>query len=75
MLTQDEHRLVETLADVANQFAQVIGDGHTRVADADEVTAIIHCLQDKVLAQAAARLYPEKYRLLGGVVSREGVSV
>lgn len=65
-LTDDEHALIDLLCDVTDGFSNVIGsDPFVREQDAAEVIAHIHALQDKVLAQAAARLYPDRYRLMG----------
>ena len=46
----------------------VIGNGPSREGDLSEMCAMIHGLQRAVLKQAAARAYPDRYRLLGGVI-------
>lgn len=66
MLTDLEHEVVDDLAKVYNKFCKLVGLGVTRRDDLNEIAMLLHGLQDKVLAQAAARLYPEKYRLMGG---------
>lgn len=68
LLTTDERRAVELLADLSRLFGRIVGDGSTRQDDLYELTASIHVLQNAVLAQSAARAYPELYRLLGGTV-------
>lgn len=67
-LTDDERRVIDLLAEAAELFGEIVGDGETREADLAEIAAHIHALQNAVLAQAAARLYPNDYRLMGDVV-------
>lgn len=66
MLNDAEADLVADLAMITDKFRAIMGDDEA-VANADmtEVVAHVHALQDKVLAQAAARMYPTKYRLMG----------
>jgi hypothetical protein len=45
---------------------EVIGDGPARFGDVAEVTHAVHVLQHAVMAQAAARAYPDLFRVLGG---------
>jgi hypothetical protein len=66
VLTELEHEVIDDLAKVYNKFNMLMDHGDSRRDDLVEVAMLIHGLQDKVLAQAAARLYPAKYRLLGG---------
>jgi hypothetical protein len=47
---------------------EVCGNGLTRDADLAELTADVHRIQRLVMAQAAARLYPGEFRLMGGVI-------
>ena len=64
-LTDDEHAAVTACADAWAAICKVVGDGPTRAADLREVVARIHALQHFVMAQAAARCYPDRYRLAG----------
>lgn len=66
LLTQAEHNAVTTAALLANQLAEIVGDGPSRAGDLAEAVHHIHAVQRMILAQAAARAYPERYRLLGG---------
>jgi len=78
LLTEAEHKLMDLLGEVADRFRMAILDSSTEdgnardhrpeIADFDwnEVAAIIHQLQAKVMSQAAARTYPDRYRRLGG---------
>lgn len=66
-LTQYEHHAVELAGDLYTFIAQrVAGDGPSRDDDLAELRAHIHGIQHAVMAQAAARLHPHRYRLLGG---------
>lgn len=65
LLTADEHQVVEDLGAVAGQIRSLCGDGPVATGDWKELAAAIHVLQFRVLAQAAARAYPDRYRLLG----------
>jgi len=66
LLTPAEHALVEKLAEVWNDFNAICGNGPARHGDLTEACAHVHALQQAVLKQAAARAYPDRYRLLGG---------
>jgi len=66
MLTDDERKAIQMTAGLWNQLCRVVGDGRTRDADMAELCAHIHAIQQAVMSQAAARAYPETYRLLGG---------
>ena len=64
-LTDAERTLVADLAHCYNQFSNISGSGSTRDADLSEIADKIHQLQAIVLAQAAGRIYPTQYRLIG----------
>lgn len=65
LLTADEHAVMEITADLWNGLCRIAGRGKTREADLTEACAHVHAIQHMILAQAAARAYPEHYRLLG----------
>lgn len=65
-LTDDEHRAMTLTVDLATLLAEIISDGEARTSDYAELAAHLHVIQNAVLAQAAARAYPGRYRLLGG---------
>lgn len=65
LMTADEHLAMRHSADLANALARVIGDGPTRDQDLGEAFALVHGIQHLVMAQAAARAYPDLYRLAG----------
>lgn len=69
-LTDREKELMATISEVAKGFLDVIGplSGSPAKEDYHEVVLHIHALQNMVLAQAAARCYPHKYRLMGNLV-------
>lgn len=64
-LTPAEHIALDSLADLARAFIDIVGHGPTRHADLTEAYQHIHVLQNMLLAQAGARAYPGTYRLLG----------
>jgi hypothetical protein len=65
LLTAKEHDIIWRLGSLWRDFIYIIGDGPQAGPDLDEVTIHIHALQYTVMAQAAARAYPDKYRMLG----------
>jgi len=75
LLTLEERVIVGTLANLAGQIYQVIRDGapigphddwtRSMTADWAEAAFHIHGLQRMMLAQAAARAYPQMYRAIG----------
>lgn len=69
LLTEDEHRALDLTAELANLIVTIIARGNIREDDVNEAVFHIHALQRMIGSQAAARAYPERYRLLGGVVS------
>ena len=46
----------------------LIGDGPTSAADWAEILPHLHALQQAVMAQAAARTHPGRYRKLGETI-------
>lgn len=65
LLTEDEFSVLTLTARVANLLSQVVDYGPTRVNDLNELLVYVHNIQHAVMAQAAARAYPERFRLLG----------
>jgi hypothetical protein len=66
LLTADEHEAIDLTGRLANLMDRIVGEGQTRTADLNEVVQRIQAIQHMILAQAAARAYPDRYRLLGG---------
>ncbi len=64
-MTEKEHQAVRMAADLYNLLHDIVGTDLSREADMKELATHIHAIQNAVLAQAAARAYPSKYRLLG----------
>lgn len=60
-----EHECISKLAEAINLMASIIEDGETRDFDMGEAVLHIHALQNMVLSQAARRMYPDRYRMLG----------
>lgn len=71
LLTSDEMKVNDLLAEAYNLACKVITNGPTSHYDAQEFAHHIHILQNMILAQAAARAYPHKYRLMGGTVPKD----
>lgn len=67
LLTEAEHRAMDLTAELWNLLCKdVIGRGPSRAGDLRELIGHIHAIQHTVMSQAAARAYPDRYRLLGG---------
>jgi hypothetical protein len=64
-LTSEEQHCMRMLSEVADLMSRIIGHDTTRAGDWNEAATHIHNLQHMVMAQAAARAYPDTYRLLG----------
>lgn len=71
LLTEDERRAIELAGELYGVLCKVVGDGPPREGDLAELCSSIHVVQRAVMAQAAARAYPEQYRLLGEVLQGE----
>ncbi len=69
LLTEEERDLISLLGNCFNAFTRIAGDGPTREADIGEFCSLIHHLQQYVMSQAAARAYPDLYRLIGETLS------
>lgn len=66
LLTEAEHRAMDLSADLWNLLCQIVGsDAQVRCPDLTELAVHVHAIQNAVLAQAAARAYPSKYRMMG----------
>lgn len=64
-LTKEEHEAMDLTVQLYNLLCgSVIGGGPSRAGDVMELAQHVHNIQNMVLAQAAARVYPQ-YRLLG----------
>lgn len=67
LLTETEHEFMQATVQLINLYRRICGSGPTLQGDLEEFCADIHKIQYRVLAQAAARAYPDRYRLLGEV--------
>lgn len=66
LLTPAEKSVLDTIARVWGQISTyVIDDGPSRDNDLLELGVHFHAIQNMILAQAAARAYPDRFRLLG----------
>jgi hypothetical protein len=66
LLTAEEHEAIDLTGQLAILMGRIVGEGPTRTGDLNEVVQRIQAIQQMILAQAAARAYPDRYRLLGG---------
>lgn len=64
-LNASEHEAMQLSAQLWNKLVELVGHGPSREADLRELGSHIHAIQHAVMAQSAARTYPERYRLLG----------
>ena len=69
LLTDQEHRAIEKLGEVAGLMNGGLA------ADVNEWVDKIHQLQHTIMSQAAARAYPKRYRLFGKRAEEERVLV
>lgn len=66
LLTPDEHRALDLTAELARLLlGSIVIDGPARDQDLGEAITHVHSIRHTIMAQAAARAYPEQYRLLG----------
>lgn len=65
LLTDLEQETIEALGNIWNNLCLIVGSGLCRENDLAELVIPIHTLQRYIMGQAAARAYPDQYRLLG----------
>lgn len=65
LLTVEEHRAMDLMAQLWDTVCELVPAGSARDTDLGELAVHVHAAQRTILAQAAARAYPERYRLLG----------
>ena len=64
-LTDAEHAIAAKVEDLAQDLMELVGEGPTAGDDWNEILPHLHALQQTVLAQAASRAHPGRYRMLG----------
>lgn len=67
-LTDHERAVIDQVGSLAHDFMDLVGDGDTAADDWAEILPHLHALQQAVMAQAAARTHPGRYRLLGQTI-------
>lgn len=71
MLTGDERKAVRLAGELYSHIAyRVCGAGPARDDDLAELRRAVHEIQHAIMAQAAARLYPAEFRLMGEAIGR-----
>lgn len=68
LMTAKEHEAMAVTAHLWNLLTGIVGFGETRSGDLNELVVHLHAIQRAIMAQAAARAYPESYRLLGRTI-------
>lgn len=66
LMTPVEHDAIQKAGDLMGILSSIAADGPARPGDLAEVASHVHGIQRAVLKQAAARAYPDRYRVLGG---------
>jgi hypothetical protein len=64
-LTQQEKVVIAMAGSIMSRVSDIVGDDRSRSGDLREILGAVHLIQNTILAQAAGRLYPDQYRLLG----------
>lgn len=75
LLTEAEHRAMDLTVELVRTLAEIVGPDRSRGGDMAELVAAVHAIQQSVMSQAAARAYPERYRLLGEILRAGGVLI
>lgn len=70
MLSDDEREALSLTAKLAQVCMKVIGKGPSAEHDWAEMAHRIHDIQHALMSNAAARAYPDTFRLLGGTLAR-----
>lgn len=70
MLSEDEREALSLTAQLAQACMKVIGKGPSAEHDWAEMAHRIHDIQHALMSNAAARAYPDTFRLLGGTLAR-----
>lgn len=65
LLTDREREATRKAGELWGDICAIVGDGPTRDADLAEFIHHIHAIQNGIMRQAAARAYPDEFRLLG----------
>lgn len=69
LLTDTEHRAMDLTVELVQvMVTEVIGQDASRDGDVAELVGHVHAIQHMIMSQAAARAYPDRYRLLGEVL-------
>lgn len=64
-LTPEERAVIGKLGSCWDDLTRIVGHGPSREGDLAELCAHVHALQQAVMSNAAARMYPGTFRALG----------
>ena len=65
LLTEKERAAIQRAGELYQLLEEIVAVDRNRWHDLAELAAHVHAIQHAVMAQAAARAYPDLYRLLG----------
>ena len=65
LLTPEEHDVIDDAGRLYSKVEKLIGGGKHEAADLTEIRHHVHAIQYAIMANAAARAYPDRYRLRG----------
>jgi hypothetical protein len=65
LLTEAEFDTLDTVTLLVSQLNDIVGEGTNRAGDLTELSQHVHAIQALIMSQAAARAFPDKFRLLG----------
>lgn len=69
-LPTDIVEAIAVSADLAGRCRQIVGDGPQAESDWAEIAGLIHSIQYRLLAQVAARAFPDRFRVLGQTLTQ-----
>jgi len=70
LLTDTEKEALALSGQLAGLLRKIIGDGPQAANDWAEAAIHIHNIQHTIMSQAAARAYPQEFRLLGQTLDK-----
>lgn len=71
LLSEDELAAMDATVALVGAFKKIVNNGSARESDLREFVTSIHHIQSSILAQAASRAYPDRFRPLGGFVDAD----
>jgi hypothetical protein len=69
LLSESEKEAIAKAGELATLCFRIVDFGPNRTNDLNEIIIHVHAIQHAIMAQAAARAYPDVYRRLGASVT------